>query len=140
MYKVIREFPLDSIQKGAVTGNGKTGVLLWGSGNVLNITLGCADLWDHRGGFEWSEKQNFAAVCSALERKDIDGIKEMFACGKKRPTIIPVGRFVLSLPEKCELLRYEQILTSGETRIIYLDGGTEKTLSFYAGMDMKSVF
>jgi len=140
MHKVIREFPLDSSQKGAMTGNGKTGALLWGKDNVLNITLGCADLWDHRGGFEWTAEQNFEAVCDALKRKDADGIKAMFAYGKSRPSIIPVGRIVVTLPEKCELLRYEQILVTGETRIIYSAGGMEKSLSFYSGMDMKSVF
>ena len=78
MHKVIREFPLDSSQKGAMTGNGKTGALLWGKDNVLNITLGCADLWDHRGGMEWTEKINFADLRKYLQQKDQQKIKNMF--------------------------------------------------------------
>lgn len=42
MLTVKRDFQLDSIQSGAMLGNGKTGVTIWGCGNQLNISLGCA--------------------------------------------------------------------------------------------------
>ena len=29
--------------------DGKTGVLVWGGGDTINLTVGRADLWDHRG-------------------------------------------------------------------------------------------
>ena len=57
-----RNFPLPEIQQGAMLGNGLVGATLWGRGIILNLTIGCASLWDHRGGMEWKpdrEVQNF---------------------------------------------------------------------------------
>ena len=114
MLTVKRNFPLPRIQTGALLGNGKTGEMIWGAGNILNFSLGCADLWDHRGGMEWTEKQNFKDIRSALEKRDADAIRKIFATQKtgtvNRPSLIPVGRLVIALPQEAELLRYEQML------------------------------
>ncbi|MBO5793191.1 MAG: hypothetical protein J6S54_12070, partial [Lentisphaeria bacterium] len=59
---VKRNFPLPRIQTGAVLGNSYLGVMVWGGGSTLNISLGCAALWDHRGGMEWTEKQNLKDI------------------------------------------------------------------------------
>lgn len=144
MLTVKREFPLDTIQSGAMLGNGKTGVTIWGGGNRLNITLGCADLWDHRGGMEWTPEQSFKNVRAALESKDEAGMKELFAPNQtgtiKRPSLIPVGRLVITLPKSAVLLRYEQELEHGLTRIVYdVGNGWEKSLLFYPDMSMYSV-
>lgn len=135
---ISRTFPLPSIQSGAMLGNGNLGVLLWGGENILNITFGCASLWDHRGGVVWSEKQNFKGLKKLLLQGDEDGVKEMFASEKSgkvtRPTLIPLGRIVLKFPTGSRLLRYEQILDTGTTRVIYLQAGTEKSLEFRVGI------
>ena len=63
MLKTVRyDFPLPSAVNGAMLGNGATGVMIWGEKNVLNITTGSGDLWDHRGGIELTEVQNFANI------------------------------------------------------------------------------
>ena len=144
MLTVKRDFPLDSIQSGAMLGNGKTGVTIWGAGNQLNITLGCADLWDHRGGMEWTQQQTFENVRAALESGNEARMKELFAPNQtgtiSRPSLIPVGRLVITLPKSAVLLRYEQELEYGLTRIVYdVGNGWEKTLLFYPDMTMNGV-
>lgn len=144
MLTVKHDFPLDSIQSGAMLGNGKTGVTIWGAGNQLNITLGCADLWDHRGGMEWTQQQTFENVRAALESGNEARMKELFAPNQtgtiSRPSLIPVGRLAITLPKSAVLLRYEQELEHGLTRIIYdVGNGWEKSLLFYPDMTMHSV-
>ena len=59
--KLSREYkyPL-KVNEGTMLGNGHLGLLVWGADDVINITIGCANLWDHRGGMEWRQEQNFA--------------------------------------------------------------------------------
>ena len=45
------DFPrTGSCHEGLAFGDGRTGVLVWGGGNEIRLTVGRADLWDHRGG------------------------------------------------------------------------------------------
>ena len=143
MMTVTYNFPLYDQQCGALMGNGETGAMLWGSGNILNITVGCGSLWDHRGGMEWTDKQNFKDIRAALEAEDLDKIRTFFnqppVDGVRRPSIIPVGRVTVTLPENAELLRYEQDLSTGITRIIYESSGEEKVLEFAGDFTMNDV-
>ncbi len=122
-------------------GNGVTGETIWGSGNILNITVGCANLWDHRGGMPWTPKQNYPDIRHAIETDDQDKITEIFAATQVgnicRPSLIPVGRLVITLPESAQLLRYEQLLDEGKTLIWYSCDGKEDCLQFYADMSMQ---
>ena len=140
-----REFPLPEQQQGAMLGNGLLGAHLWGSKNVLNMSIGCASLWDHRGGLPWSPEQNFKFIRKSVEKGDIDRIKEVFSSKIQdgniaRPTLIPCGRVVLHLPDQAELLRYEIELEKGLTSIIYHENGLEKSLLFCADMSTEHGF
>ncbi|HLL89865.1 MAG TPA: hypothetical protein VK324_11225 [Tepidisphaeraceae bacterium] len=42
-------FPLPRTHTGILQGNGRMGVMIWGEGNVLRVTVGRADFWDRRG-------------------------------------------------------------------------------------------
>ena len=143
MLTVSKFFPLETIASGAMLGNGRTGVILWGAGNTLNLSIGCADLWDHRGGMSWSNAHNFADICKALKSGDPEAVRRIFAAQKvggfSRPSLIPVGRVVITLPPGAELTRHEQILSIGETRIHYLLDGEDRYLTFHADMGMNEV-
>ena len=134
-------YPLKDQQCGAVLGNGYTGELLWGEGNILNVTIGCTNLWDHRGGMKWTAAQNFEDIRSALAAADEKKIRSFFyqekTDGVLRPSLIPVGRLVITLPEKAVLLRYEQHLTTGQTRVFYEFDGKEKFLDFFADFTLQ---
>ena len=43
-------FPLPRTHTGMLLGNATLGAMIWGEGDTLRITVGRADLWDHRGG------------------------------------------------------------------------------------------
>lgn len=144
MITVKRDFPLPRIQTGAMSGNGDVGLLLWGGGNVLNITLGSSRVWDHRGGMDWLPEMSLSALRQALKDNDGERVSGMFAANRDknimRPSIIPVGRLVLTLPPDCVLLRYEQPLQTGLTDIVYECGGREQRLTFAADMSCVHAF
>ena len=51
-------YPMPHVHCGTTLGNGLLGLSVWGGDNRLNITVGVASLWDHRGGVHWSPRQN----------------------------------------------------------------------------------
>ncbi len=144
MMTVKHYFPLDRVHKGAELGNGYTGEIIWGTGNTLNITVGCASLWDHRGGMPWQEHQNFKTMRSLLEAGKMDQVAGLFKEQKtgsvRRPSIIPAGRLVITLAEGAELLSFEQTPETGCTTVFYEKNGVEKALEFHADMSMKEAF
>ena len=57
------EFPrLGSCHEGMAFSDGVTGVLVWGGGDEIRLTVGRADLWDHRGGYEWTSAQSYTKI------------------------------------------------------------------------------
>ena len=144
MFSITQEYPLEEIQYGAPFGNGLLGGLLGGGGRVLNLTLGCANLWDHRGGMVWREGQSFRRIREYLEKKDMDSLKAMFKSKVEgnvhRPCLIPLGRIEITLPENCELLRNVVELESGVVHVFYREGSTEKSMDFWADMSAEYAF
>ncbi|OQA80765.1 MAG: hypothetical protein BWY31_03935 [Lentisphaerae bacterium ADurb.Bin242] len=144
---MIREFPLRSSLSGAVLGNSWLGLMAWGENNKLNITLGCADLWDHRGGMTWSPKQSYSNILAALQAQDAKAIRELFATDTEnvpgqpaRPSLIPLGRMVLTLPEDARLLRAEQKTGNGLTRIVLRKDSREETIEIRLNMTERGFF
>jgi alpha-L-fucosidase 2 len=118
------EFPLSRTHTGMLLGNADTGLMVWGEDNVLKITIGRADAWDHRGGLCWTESQNFAGMKAALIRNDKDAIDAMFESdnvGKvgvpERPSIIPVGRIELVFQKDVEIVSGEMNLDTAELTV-----------------------
>lgn len=143
-FVMTRNFPLPRIQTGAVLGNSFLGVMVWGGDNICNISLGCSALWDHRGGLKWNEKQNLKDIHAALLRGDLDSIREMFRPETelqpgqpRRPSLVPVGRVVLTLNENCRLDRFEVKTADGLLTLFYTVCGEEKTLQLRLDMSDK---
>ncbi len=137
------DFPLPRTHTGIMFGNATTGVLAWGQDSSLKLTLGRADLWDHRGGMPpWSDKQNFKSIRKCLEANDAQGIKEIFACATEktpgqpaRPSVVPVGRFDIELGKGAKLLRAKLDLKKAVAKVVYSKGGKELELSIAVSMD-----
>lgn len=112
MNELTRDFPLTEIQQGAMLGNGLAGATLWGIGNILNLTIGCASLWDHRGGMEWKPSQNYSDISRMLKNGETENLLNLFKCNwngnVQRPSLIPLGRVVIRLPEDCMLILQHQ--------------------------------
>ncbi|OGV64661.1 MAG: hypothetical protein A3K18_33625 [Lentisphaerae bacterium RIFOXYA12_64_32] len=94
-------FPLRRTHTGMLQGNGTLGLMIWGEGSVLRLTLGRADFWDHRGGMPWREGMSYTAIRGLLEQKDEPGLRALFertapdAGQPHRPTVLPIGRIEL---------------------------------------------
>ena len=131
--KFVREYPLPHIHEGTMLGNGYLGLYAWGEGNELRVSIGCAGLWDHRGGMSWTKRQNFKDIREALLAKDKSRIDAIFATDNEadggkpmRPTIIPVGRVVFTLRHGCRLIRNELDRSDGGLRIYYSCDNAER--------------
>lgn len=127
-----REFPHRTCHEGTMLGNGWLGLYLWGEGRTLRVTVGCATLWDHRGGLEWSERQNYADIRQALEAQDAARLQAIFTSSSpqqpdlpERPTLIPAGRIELTLRDGAELLTSTADYSTGLVTATYRLGNGE---------------
>ena len=77
------EFPrTGSCHEGMAFADGVTGVLVWGGGDTINLTVGRADLWDHRGGYDWLDSQSYTNIVSLVragKKEELVGISP-FQC------------------------------------------------------------
>lgn len=121
-------FPLPRTHTGIPQGNATLGALCWGEANVLKITLGRADFWDHRGGLPWNERMTYAALSDLLARKDQEGLDSLFQNVSpppgqpRRPSVLPLGRLELHFPDGWRLTRGSLDLSNGEVVVRIVDG------------------
>ncbi len=94
------EFPrLGTCHEGIPFSDGVTGVLVWGGGDEIRLTVGRADLWDHRGGYPWLASQsytNIVALVQAGRKEELLGLfkKETPKGEPRNPYMLPLGRVV----------------------------------------------
>lgn len=100
------QFPrTGSCHEGIPFADGKTGVLVWGGGDTINLTVGRSDLWDHRGGYPWTAEQSYTNIVAAVNSGDKDRLYGLFKKdtpkGEPRnPYMLPLGRVVIKLDPK----------------------------------------
>jgi len=97
-------FPLNvSCHQGIAFADGVTGVLVWGGGETVKLTVGRADLWDHRGGYPWTPQQSYTNIVAAVRSGDKDRLLSLFhkttpPNEPRNPYMLPLGRITLSVP------------------------------------------
>ncbi|MFW5894034.1 MAG: glycosyl hydrolase family 95 catalytic domain-containing protein [Verrucomicrobiota bacterium] len=121
---------------GVVLGNARFGAMVWGENNVLRITLGRADLWDHRGGLQWTENQAYSTIRDCLERNDKEAIDRLFAVGRdpgqpRNPSVLPIGRFELVFPESVCLDYAELDMRRAQLDVHVREGTIKRKLSLF---------
>ena len=89
--------------EGMAFADGVTGVLVWGGGDTLKLTVGRADLWDHRGGYSWTDAQSYTNITDAIQKGDkarlLGLFKKTVPPGEPRnPTMLPLGRIEVKIP------------------------------------------
>ena len=117
------DFPrMGSCHEGIAFGDGKTGVLVWGGGDEIRLTVGRSDLWDHRGGYSWTPEQNYTNIIAAVHSGDKDRLYGLFKKdtpkGQPRnPYMLPLGRVVITLKDGWRLERGELDTSTGLGRL-----------------------
>ena len=89
--------------EGMAFADGVTGVLAWGGGDTLKLTVSRADLWDHRGGYVWLESQSYTNITDAILKGDKERLLGLFKKetppGEPRnPFMLPLGRVEVKIP------------------------------------------
>ena len=103
-FAVSWEFPrTGSCHEGMAFADGVTGVLVWGGGDTINLTVGRSDLWDHRGGYPWLPEQSYTNIVAAVQSGDKERLYGLFKKvtpeGEPRnPYMLPLGRIVVKVP------------------------------------------
>jgi len=120
-------FPLNRTHTGMLLGNGTQGLMIWGKDNQLNITIGRAGFWDHRGGNEFSARTTYQDVKKLLEAKDEAGLRKAFEVPKKQegqprePQQMGGGMLKITFPEDFKLTTGKLILVNADIKIILHD-------------------
>lgn len=128
-------FPLPRTHTGVLQGNGRLGAMIWGADNVLRITLGRADFWDHRGGTPFTDAMSYQNIRRMLEAGDEAAIRATFRPTvlpdghPERPTLLPIGRFELVFVESLTLTTATLNLLEAELTVTLRDrGGATRSL------------
>jgi len=139
------QFPRPNCHEGIPFGNAQSGYLVFGGDNVLKVTVGRDDTWDHRGGYAWYEDQNYTNIAAVLRTKDEKQLKALFRPPEykygdpKNPTIIPIGRYEFTLPPEMHLLKGELDTATGIAEITLAKGeDDEKVGTVKLAMDRQS--
>ena len=121
------DFPrLGNCHEGMAFADGVTGVLVWGGGDELRLTVGRADLWDHRGGYSWTDEQSYTNIVALWRAGRKDELVSLFRKetpkGEPRnPYMLPLGRVVVRMPG-AELKSGELDVNTGLGKIALADG------------------
>ena len=122
------EFPRTrNCHEGIPFSDGVTGVLVWGGGDTINLTVGRADRWDHRGGYPWLASQSYTNIVAAVESGDTARLMGLFKKetpkGEPRnPYMLPLGRVVVKLQGGATLKRGELDPFTGLGKLFLSDG------------------
>ncbi len=135
-------FPIARPHAGMLLGNGTQGLMVWGEGRQLNITIGRAGFWDHRGSTAFATKTTFTDVKRLLQAGDETGIKAAFAgpakqdAGFGHPQQLGGGRLELTLPLGWKLTHGTLNLLTGEISVLATNtAGRPETLFIRQAVD-----
>ena len=115
------QFPINRTHAGILLGNGVQGLIVWGD-STLNITVGRAGFWDHRGGNDFASRASFDTVKQLVAQKDEETLKKLFTYippqGQPgRPQHFGAGVWKVRLPKNYRLNKGLLNLSNGAITI-----------------------
>lgn len=121
-------FPIEKAHSGIKLGTPRTGLLVWGGGRELVLSIGVPDLWDHDGGAHWRKEHAYANIRRMLETGDAEAMnRAFFAGGHKTPQLLPFGRITLRLPKGVALDRARLDVRTGAL-FIFVKGAVKSSI------------
>ena len=128
-HNLVLAAPVKTWDEAIPLGNGTMGVLLWGEGSQLRLSLDRGDLWDERpskrftevrGKFNWATMQQLAASNRMAEFNDIFDSNYDY---NGPPTKLPAGRVEITLNSSQTIDAFELKLATAEGIAKFKDGG-----------------
>ncbi len=112
------EAPIKTWDEAIPLGNGLTGGLLWGEGNVIRLSLDRGDLWDLRTPEIYKQKDwNYATIQRLVEEKKQAEVSRLFDTPYDQipyPTKLPGGRLELTFPTGTTVKSFDLDLAKAE--------------------------
>jgi alpha-L-fucosidase 2 len=121
------QFPLPRPHTGVLLGNGTQGIMVWGGGRVLHLTISRTGFWDHRGGVEFNTNITYNDLKAKLLAKDEAGIKAAFAVPRSsqpslgHPQQLSGGRLDVTMPTGWVILYGNMFTDRGLLQVIVRD-------------------
>lgn len=118
--------PIETWDEAIPLGNGLMGGLLWGSGNLLRLSLDRGDLWDERPAAGSNTNDfNYATIKRLVrEGRTAEANRIMdYPYSKAHPTKLPGGRLEIKLAPSMKVKSYELNLSTAEGIAWFEDGG-----------------
>jgi len=133
--------PIKTWDEAVPLGNGTMGVLIWGEGNVLRLSLDRGDLWDERPSKAFLEVQdrfNWATMQQLVASNRMDEFNAIFDANYDYggpPTKLPAGRVEVTLDASQRVESFELNLATAEG--VVHGGKTELARGFVNAADVQ---
>ena len=130
--------PVKTWDEALPLGNGTMGVLLWGEGNLLRLSLDRGDLWDERPAKRFTEvraKFNWATMQQLVASNRMDEFNDIFDSNYDYdgpPTKLPAGRVEITLAAGQRVESFELNLATAEGLAL---GATNELLRGFVNAD-----
>lgn len=121
--------PITTWDEAIPLGNGAMGVLLWGEGNTLRLSLDRGDLWDERPSKRFTEVRsrfNWRTMQALVASNRMDEFNDVFDSNYDYhgpPTKLPAGRVELTLDPSRPVTGFELDLATAEGGAALAGGG-----------------
>ena len=134
-YDLIFDKPVERWDEALPLGNGMMGILVWGDGQPLKLSLDRADLWDSRPMKEYQSPDfNYQTMRRWVEQGEEKKLHNLFEKPydvNAAPTKIPAGRIEITFPEKVKVDSSRLFIKSAAAKV-YLHNGVVVTIFQHA--------
>ncbi len=135
VYDLKFDKPIKRWDEALPLGNGMMGILVWGDGQPLKLSLDRADLWDMRPMKEYqSPNFNYKTMRAWVEQKKSKKLHELFEKPydvNAAPTKIPAGRIELNFADNVKVDSSRLIIKNAVAKV-YLSNGVVITVIQHA--------
>jgi hypothetical protein len=125
-HDLVFEKPISRWDEALPLGNGMCGILVWGDGHPLKLSLDRADLWDTRPVAEWnSPDYNYKTMREWVAAGRIEDLHRLYDEPYDRnaaPTKIPSGRIEIEFPENVQVASSRLALASAIAQVTLSNG------------------